>query len=155
MVNQTFSISIACECIPCHDWMAFASWYSFRKHLPDCKVSLEVRLSAPMFGWANRAGVRIVRKSNADMKVSPHVMALRDFYGSFDVVSSKSEDQSCFVDYSEGCGDFVPDKWINNTEVPFYRAMIRFGSYQKLTVNEVAILDFWEKCHQVYRIMGG
>lgn len=148
-------IAIVCECVPAHDWMAFASWYSISKRLPDCVVELECRLTVPIFGWARRVGVRIVRESDALFRIGPTVMALRDFDGDPAVSSSRGENQTTFVDYSEGCGDFVADKWINRTEVPFMGAMRRFGSKNKLTVNEVAILDFWEKCHQVYRSIGG
>lgn len=155
MVESNFSIAIVSECVPCYDWMAFASWYSIRKILPDCVVQLETKLSIPIFGWANRAGVRITRKSDALLRIGPTVMALRDFEEDMSVSSSKSNAQTCFVDYSEGCGDFVVSEWINRTEVPFHKALRRFGSYRNLTVNEVAILEFWEKCHHVYRIMGG
>lgn len=135
--------------------MAFASWYSLRKRLPDCVVTLEVRRSIPIFGWADRAGVRITRRSDALFRMGPTVMAVRDFVGDLTISKAASNDQTCFVDYSEGCGDFVVDEWIHRGEVPFQKALRRFGSYRDLTVNEVAILDFWEKCHHVYRTMGG
>lgn len=135
--------------------MAFASWYSIKKRLPDCTVSLETKLSSPIFGWAHRAGVRITRRVDALFKIGPAVMAVRDFDGGLVVSKAKSSDQTCFVDYSGGCGDFVVDEWIHKGEVPFQKALRRFGSYQNLTVNEVAILEFWEKCHHVYRTMGG
>lgn len=135
--------------------MSFASWYSIRKRLPDCSVTLEVKLSQPMFGWANRAGIRIARKSEAEFKIDPTVMAVRDFKGDLSISSAKSNIQTCFVDYSSDCGNFVVDEWIHKVEVPFQKAFRRFGSYRDLTVNEVAVLEFWEKCHQAYRIMGG
>lgn len=135
--------------------MSFASWYSIRKRLPDCPVSIETRITHPMFSWTYRAGVRITRNSDALFKIDPTVMAVRDFGGDLSVSSAKSESQTTFVDYSEGCGNFVVSEWINNSNIPFYKALRRFGSYQKLTVNEVAILEFWEKCHHVYRTMGG
>jgi hypothetical protein len=81
-------------------------------------------------------------------------MILREFNGSCDPVSSKSNNQASFIDYSDGCGNFVVDKWINNQEVPFYRAMRRFRTHD-LTVNEVAILNFWERCGFVYKSVGG
>ena len=141
--------------MPAHDWMAFASWYSINKRLPDCTVEIECRLTVPIFGWARRVDVRISRESDDLFKVGPTVMALRDFDGDLTVSSSKEDTQTTFVDYSEGCGDFVVDNWINRTDVPFVGALKRFGSKNKLTVNEFAILDFWEKCHHVYRSIGG
>lgn len=148
-------IAIICECVPAHDWMAFASWYSISKRLPDCTVELECRLSVPIFGWARRVGVRITRRSDALFRIGPSVMAVRDFDGDSSVAPAGSGLQATFVDYSEGCGDFVVDSWINRSEVPFEGALKRFGSKNKLTVNEFAILDFWEKCHHVYRSIGG
>jgi hypothetical protein len=115
---------------------------------------LEVKLSQPIFGWANRAGIKIKRSSNADFKINPTTMAVRDFTGDFSISPAKSNLQTCFVDYSEGCGNFVVSDWIHKVEVPFQKAFKRF-SYRNLTVNEVAILEFWEKCHQIYRVMGG
>lgn len=154
-MEHNFTISIVCECSLIHDWMAFASWYSFKKFLPDCKVLLETKLSFPLFQWTHRAGVRIVHKSNSEIKFRPTTMAVRDFVGDFEISSVKSEKQSCFIDYSEGCGNFIIKKWENNKHPPFYKALIRFGRYNKLTVNEFAVLDFWEKCDQIYRTMGG
>lgn len=154
-MEPNFSIVITCECVPAHDWMAFASWYSIRKRLPDCNVTIEVKLSSPMFGWAHRAGVKITRKSDALFRISPTVVAVRDFVGDLTISQAVSQEQTCFIDYSNGCGDFVVNEWIHKGEVPFHKALRRFGSYRDLTVNEVAILEFWEKCHQVYRIMGG
>ena len=135
--------------------MSFVSWYSLRKRLPDCVVEIETKLTHPIFAWVPRVGSRIVRKSDAFIKISPTVVAVREFHGDLTISSSKSNSHTCFVDYSEGCGDFVVSKWINTTDVPFYRASRRFGSYRDLTVNEVAILELWEKCHHVYRTMGG
>jgi hypothetical protein len=96
-----------------------------------------------------------MRNSDAILKIAPTVIAARDFCGDKTISPCKSEHQTCFVDYSKGCGNFVADEWINRLEVPFYKALRRFGSYCNLTVNEVATLEFWEKCHHVYRIMGG
>jgi hypothetical protein len=58
------------------------------------------------------------------------------------------------VDYSFGCGNFVVDEWINKSKVPFYKALRRFAT-NNLTVNEMAILTFWEQCHHVYLSAGG
>jgi hypothetical protein len=113
-----------------------------------------MNLDKPLFKWAPRVGVRISRNVKAEVKIRPTVMILREFNGSCDPVSSKSNNQASFIDYSDGCGNFVVDKWINNQEVPFYRAMRRFRTHD-LTVNEVAILNFWERCGFVYKSVGG
>ena len=154
-MDPNFSIAIVCECVPCNDWMAFASWYSMRKRLPDCSACLELKLTKPMFSWANRAGIKITRNSDAILRLAPTVLAVRDFSGDLTVSSSKSSNQTMFVDYADGVGDFVVEKWIDTTKVPFDRAIRRFGSYRDLTINEVAVLEFWERCHEMYRSIGG
>jgi hypothetical protein len=147
------NFTIECKSIFCHDWMAFASWYSIKKSIPDSQVHVNVKLDKPLFGWTSRVGVPICRESKG-FCISPTVLATRDFTGSFDVSSSKSNEQSCFVDYLEGCGNFVVDDWINTTKVPFERAFKRFKT-QDLTVNEVAVLTFLESCHHLYQSVGG
>lgn len=126
-----------------------------RKRLPDCPVQVEVKLSMPLFSWANRAGVKITRKSDALLRLRPTVVAVRDYLGD-DAVSAAGEGrQTAFVDYSGGCGDFVVEDWLNTNKVPFERALRRFGSFRSLTVNEIAVLELWESCHHPYRAMGG
>lgn len=134
--------------------MTFASWYSLRKWLPDCAVFIETNLDRPLFKWANRLGVKVFKEARAQLQISPSVMILREFTGDIVPASSKSDIQSAFIDYSYGCGNFVVDKWINSTGVPFYRALKRFGT-GSLTVNEMAILSMWERCGQIYQSVGG
>jgi hypothetical protein len=154
MNNKDLKITISCECNQCHDWMAFASWYSIKKQIPDCEVSLKLNLIKPIFRWANIFGIRVSKNSSSEFQIPPTVMAVRDFYGDLNISSSKSNEQTTFVDYAAGCGFFVVDKWLNSNDVPFFRALRRFGS-GNLTVNEMAILTLWEKCHYVHLSAGG
>jgi len=133
--------------------MAFASWYSFRKALPDCRVVVSVDLDKPLFRWASVFGA-LVHRREADFRFPPTVLAVRDFEGDWGVSSSKSDEQKFLVDYSGGCGNFVVDKWINTNDVPFGGALKRFGT-SNMTVNEVAVLKFWERCNDLYRSVGG
>lgn len=150
---QKNRIVIRCDCVPCHDWMAFAAWYSFKKFLPHTKVCVDVDLKRSIFRWvpvlSSMARVRL----EGDFVVAPTVMAVRDFRDDWSVSPSKSEIQTCFVDYSEGCGNFVVDKWINTNQHPFHNASRRFGT-SKMTVNEVAVLKAWERCEALYRATG-
>jgi hypothetical protein len=134
--------------------MAFASWYSLRKRLPDWEVVLELNLDKPLFQWASRLGVKISKQAGSEIKIGPTVVAVRDFEGNFDIASSKSSIQSMLVDYSEGCGNFVLKEWIDRSDIPFYRALKRFGT-SRLTVNEMAVLNLWEQCNNVYLHAGG
>lgn len=55
------------------DWMAFASWYSVHKMLPEADVFIalpataDTVLVARMFRWLDRAGVRRLRCDPADL----------------------------------------------------------------------------------------
>lgn len=153
MEQSDLSIAIKCECNSCHDWMAFASWYSIKKRLPEATVYLKLKLDKPLFRWANRFGIKILRNPPSSLTIESSVMATRDFCGSFEVSSSKSDNQTMFVDYKDGCGNFNLSEWINKEQAPFYRALFRFGTHN-LTVNEMAILTFWEQCHHVYQSAG-
>lgn len=133
--------------------MAFASWYSLSKRLPDSVVVIETR-HCHLFGWARRLGVRIVSQSESGFKIRPTTIAVRDFDGEASVSSAKTDIQTCLVDYSEGCGNFVVEEWINNSKVPFLNALKRFGT-GSLTVNEMAILNVWEQCYNLYLHAGG
>jgi len=154
MSHDNLKIAIRCECKPCHEWMAFASWYSLKKRAPDWEVLLEMNLTKPLFRWASRLGVKIVKDALVNLKIDPTVIAVRDFQGSLDIASSKSGMQSMFVDYKYGCGNFVVEEWIDKAVVPFQKALKRFGT-SNLTVNEMAVLAVWEQCHNVYLYAGG
>lgn len=132
--------------------MAFAAWYSFRKALPDSLVLIDVDLERPIFRWAAVSG-SLARGRKSDFAFPPTVVVVRDFEGDWAVSPSKSTAQTALVDYSEGCGNFVVDEWINKNQAPFHRALDRFGT-SDMTVNEVAVLKLWERCNDLYRSMG-
>lgn len=146
-------IVIDCECTPCHDWMAFASWYSFRKFLPDRRVSIRVRLGKPLFRWVSRLSSFTKEIERGEMSISPAVFAARDFVGDWSVSPAKSPLHTCLVDYSGGCGNFVLNDWINTIRHPFYKATLRFGT-SAMTANEMAVLRFWESCEGLYTATG-
>lgn len=146
-------IIIECECLPCHDWMAFAAWYSFTKLLPEVEVCVRVDIERAIFRWVPILSSIARAKVEGDFVVPPTVLAVRDFCGDWSVSPALSDTQTCFVDYSEGCGNFVVDKWINTNQHPFHNALRRFGS-SNMTVNEVAVLKMWERCEALYRATG-
>ncbi len=135
------------------DWMSFAAWYSFKKNLANYEVFIETSYKKPSFKWMNVFSCFIKKPSEKDKVFPATVMAVRDFEDSWDVFSCKTDFQSCFVDYSEGFGNFVVDKWINNRNVPFYNALKIFAT-NLTTINEIAILKMWEKCETLYRHAG-
>jgi hypothetical protein len=161
MKEKDLAILIECDVTKCHHWMAFSSWYSIQKKIPDAQVFLllEKVNSKALFGWASRCGVKVFRNQfkierSIIKKIQPSVMAARELTDSLDVVSSKSDVMATFVDYKFGCGTFLLDNWINKSEVPFEKALKNFSTYD-LNVNELAILNLWEQCCISYKALGG
>jgi hypothetical protein len=162
MKESDLAIIIECEVLECHHWMAFASWYSIQKNMSEATVFLTLNKTnfKSLFGWASRCGVRIFKnqfkiEKPFIKKISPSVMAVREFNGEdLNISSSKTDITTTFVDYKFGCGNFVLDKWINSKESPFEKALKRFSTYD-INVNELAILNIWEQCFISYRALGG
>lgn len=149
-----------------HDWMSLASWYSIRKNLPDAKVTVGVTRGlhgSELFAWPWRFGVDFFQHSNKynvmevarsrgffedsimQIKIDPDVMAVRSFNSEWVGPYSVKEDCfATFVSYREGCGAFVPSKWINRRDNPFTGAMKAFAKGD-LTVNEKRVFEIWEK----------
>lgn len=153
MVEDKKRIVIECSCSPCHDWMAFAAWYSFRKMIPDVEVCLDVEIDRPMFRWMHIFSSKRTAGPWRDVVFPPTVIAVRDFEGDWTPAPSRSNSQTCLVDYSGGCGSFVVAEWINRNRHPFHRALMRFGRAD-MTVNEVAVLKMWERCESLYGSAG-
>lgn len=154
MEEEDLKILIKCDCNECHDWMAFASYYSIKKNLPESSIFLSVNLKKPIFRWSNRFNVKIVKGNTGGyFVIKPTVMAVRPIRENIGPFSSKTNIASTFVDYEEGCGNFVVDKWINTKKIPFYNALKRFGKAD-LTINEMAILKIWQQCDLIYQAAG-
>jgi hypothetical protein len=55
------------------EWMAFSSWYSLHKNIPDANVSLFVKksknLTKEYHKWANKANIKIKRISNIESEM--------------------------------------------------------------------------------------
>lgn len=160
MEEKDLAFIVECEPNFCNNWMAFVSWYSIHKNISDAQVFLAVPFMDLFYNWSNNVGVRIFRKQfNIERPVikiiRPSVMAVREFSGDLDIVSSKTDISSCLVDYKYGCGKFTLDKWANLMQVPFDDALKRFSTID-LTTNEFAILNIWEQASFAYKqIVGG
>jgi hypothetical protein len=159
MEDKDLSIIIECDSNFCDSWMCFASWYSLQKQLPSADIFISVSNSF-LFDWANKARVRFLRKktkvkNNVIKNIKPSVVAVREFNGNLDVVSSKTNISSVFVDYRYGCGSFELYKWANTKKPPFENALKRFSTYD-LTINEYAVLNIWEQACPLYKqLVGG
>lgn len=137
------------------NWASFAAWYSIQIFLPDSELVILSKRgfdSYPLFRWIYRTNVKLLYSNNYEFKgketitIPATTMAVREHEGNLGPVSCKSEEFSTFVDYSDGCGSFVIDDWIDKIEPPFDNAFERFYKLE-LTLNEFKILKLWQKMH--------
>ena len=166
--GEGLGILIACKPIPIHHWMAFASWYSIKKSLPDAHVLMICDLqpvTRDLFNWTHRCKVRLIRqKLDIDLEkfaeekmkglekkviISPYVMAIREYNeDSFGPVPARSEQFTTLVDCEDGCGKFVASKWIDRLSPPFLH--VKSLRSDDLTVNETKVFKVWESCNWLY-----
>lgn len=152
--GKGLTIGIDCEYRRHHHWMAFASWYSISKNLPDAKVSIFCERGIDkyhLFNWTHKISVPFsFNKKKVDLIIPPSVMAIRHYIpenlGPYNV---KSEEFSTFVDYREGVGRFKLDRWIDNMRSPFYRKLSVLHN-SDMTVNELKVLNLWENLFSIY-----
>jgi hypothetical protein len=170
-------VIIQCEATGMDNFMAFASWYSFHKNLPDASVEIacarpdEIRFD--VFPWAYRLRVPVFYHRKNEMPsydettkplllASRYIMCLEPldatmmkvFEGQMVVnadhhcFSAKNSNPAVFCSLSDGCGSFVPDKWIHKGGHPFGKADL-FGRGE-LTVNEKRVFSVWKKLCPLY-----
>ena len=163
------TIVICCQYYKIHDWMAFASWYSINKNLPDAKVVVLIertKTTESLFNWTHRFHVKalqhqpshldslsiaainnLIDSNTICMKINPTVMAVRE-YEDLDcgIADVKLDIPATFVDYSNGCGKFVIDEWIDKGSSPLDRATKRFVK-EKMSINELKVLKLWEQAY--------
>jgi len=174
--GKGLNILIICEYVSHHDWMTFASWYSIYKNLPDAVVKIACartgNLQKSIFNWVAKCNVQFVQYSiknvsnkelasdlgfysvNQDfISITPEVMAV-SYYNELGLgpITAKSDSNSTFVNYSEGCGKFVLSEWINTWKNPFGSTDKLYSD--KLLLNEYRILKCWEKCQLTYSVIG-
>ena len=73
-----------------------------------------------------------------------------DTYLGDKITSSKSNEQSTFVSYLDGVGNFVLAECINKNVLPFGAISRRFIS-SEMSVNESRIIKLWEKAEKLYK----
>ncbi len=150
-----------------HGWMSFALYYSLLKNLPDAKFVIACKQASMnnAFAWAFKRKIPFYfydvdpvpgakAKLKADMEyitIPSHSIAVREYRGNAGPVLASDSGDATFVDYSMGCGRFVLSSWIHKTtEPPFFRAVRRFRN-ESPTVNELKVLQVWERCDGVYK----
>jgi hypothetical protein len=171
-LGDNLQVIITAEYNYFNDWMAFASWYSLSKNVPDAAVTVACKppdvIKKQVFSWPKKCGVPFVFTDEPQGKepalVMPcGIMAIREFDQStvdyFNVHPwAKPENEICsqpqedrflpFVDPRGGFGNFVVSDWIDTLECPFPWAD-RFMTHSA-GANEVRILKLWKQLAQVY-----
>lgn len=167
-LGANLNILINCQNNYMHDWASFASWYSISKMAPDANVSILRKGKSSeneLFVWARKIGVNFSRDISCNtflMLGSPYVNMVREFdsrsliylnsgefLDSYEITCvAKSDNCDPFVDYAEGCGNFVVDEWINTLKCPL-EFVDQFMSHEA-NVNEVKVLSLWKQAHNVY-----
>jgi len=164
MTGNDLGILIRCQQHPCHRWMSFAAWYSITKFLPDAMVAVYLIRAKPKldsFVWPYKCRVPFFQcESEADpfecinfaerkkFCIDSSVIAVRSYDGNLDISSTKSDKLTTFVDYSEGCADFVMEQWINRLDAPFSKT--KLFTNDDMTANEIAVLKLWERMRHFY-----
>ena len=163
--GKGLTVLISCNYDPHEDWMVFASWYSIFKNLPDAAIKIACLRANPFsefFNWTTRCQVPFIQYSEKDKNVKelfqiedalvikPDVMAVWHYDAmAVGPASSKSDENSTFVSYLDGCGKFVLGEWINTMrKSPFSMTSKLYAD--DLTLNEYRILKLWEKCTITY-----
>jgi hypothetical protein len=144
--------------------MAFASWYSIHKNLPDAEVTVSPMRGDPkydLFHWTRKCKVPLIYyvgpnvvpfgEIHQGLVVVPvYAMAVRAFdSGNLGPSNVRSMESSTFVSYENGCGKFNTAEWIHKIRAPFRSARRKFGRIS-CSVNEVKVLDLWERMHRLF-----
>lgn len=164
-------VLIVCEHKPLHHWLAFASWYSIRKHLPDADIAITCEKDEwkGLFGWAYKSKVPFMfhtrdtdtmliaeaklPQSKERLVISSYIMAVREYAAeSVGPISAKLDQTATFVSCQDGCGRFVPAIWENKMQAPFRRAVDLLNT-ENITVNEMKVLQIWQDCYTLYSMM--
>lgn len=150
-------VCLNCEHSFIHNWMAFASWFSFNKNLPDAEFHINFisKLSnIQLFLWVNKCSITIHKNDFPDnfLKITPTTMAIREYQGNLGPTFAKDNKYSSLVDYSNGVGDFVEQDWINKLDIPFDKIK-QFTNNKYMGTNEIRIFDLWKRCNNLYNFV--
>lgn len=150
------SIVVECQYLKHHHWMAYASWYSLKKNLPDAHIIIYCKREKghdPLFQWAVKLRIPFSYNSpkQYDFTIPCDVMAIRSWHGG-KIFDAKSQEICTFISYKNGCGNFVLSDWINKKDAPFFR--VDKLKSADMTVNEFKVFDLWKKMLLVYREVG-
>jgi hypothetical protein len=136
-----------------HDWMSFACWYSIKKFLPDAEIILICERGNVVFNWTYKFGVKTIYNTNYKfsndlfiVEIQPSVMAVRPIVDVLGPIDAKSSQIATFVDYDNGCGNFVKE-----ATPPFGKKFVNID----VSPNEIKIFKLWEDCLKIYSFLSG
>lgn len=138
-----------------HDWMAFASWYSISKNLPDSKVKIicERKIGIHnVFNWPKKCKVDFSFSSTTNfdnyIEIPVHSMALFGYLeNNFGPVEANSTNENyTFCSYLNGCGNFNLKTFENTCPFSYFSSLLS----DELTINELRILKIWDKAYKAY-----
>ena len=158
------NIVIVCRPIPLHNWLAFISWRSIRKFLPDAAIMLACSKEEKVWGvfrWVYQANIKMFRYTAEDdtrfsdqLKISAYTFAIRECDpDNLGPVPVRNDDSTTFVDCSQGCGKFVVSDWIDKARPPVSKSAIATFGNDDLTPNEGKVLRMWDECKSLYIAM--
>lgn len=159
--NKNVAVVIKAEGYPV--WMTRAAWYGAHKNLPDAKIIVlldRLNPSLDMYRWVTKVGAKLLLSGSlekfSDCEVEYVVPATTVAVRPYDKnnvgpSSSKTNDQTTFVDYSDGVGRFVIEQWIDRNDVPF--SLTKRLATNDMTVNELAVLKLWERLNMIHHTL--
>lgn len=169
-LGEKLNIVISCEHLYSHDWLAFVSWYSITRFLPDCKVHISCRRKnnvGQFFSWTKKVNINFILNKEVDLDnvlcIKPWIFAVREIDEEHLNLINFHDSKSClgaicspikddcfkpFVDCELGLGKFVLSEWINRVECP----LSNMDKYMSLEVNfnEIRILSMMKQLAPLY-----
>lgn len=162
------SVIIRTKYSPFYEWMAFSSWYSITKNLPDIPVVLwcypyDKLVNYQLYLWTYKVNIKYHYSKNVNITkpsiiLDPWIVMLRetemDLEDNLEIEDSgfcskvNSEELTPFVSVKERCANFVMTEWIDRIECPFAFAD-RFINYS-VTFNEMRVLKLWKQLDIVF-----
>lgn len=169
-LGNGLTVVIQCEANGADNFLAFASWYSLTKNLPDAEVIIvcqrPTEIEMDVFPWVYRVKVPffyyqktfpVFKTKNKVLTITPDIMCL----GSLDkmtidkinanedfVVKATNPEPAIFCSLKDGCGSFVPANWIHKRGHPFDKADVYLKGIS--TINEKKVFLIWKKLCPMY-----
>ena len=162
--GDNLNVTIQCSNTHHDSWMAYASWYSMQKNIPDAKVWVNLRRSNEVqdyFNWARKRQVlgaaetglmvlvncMAVRELDHQTLESLHISKVDEMLRWHYCVDICSDEITPFVSYAN-FGNFVLSEWINKKECPF----VKTKKLESNSINEKKVIELWKKAARTFNL---